>query len=98
MSVDESGHHQATARIQALNEQSSQLQANIRLSEAAWAEERRAEQAAAAQRERNFQQVIVKLQQELDSLRHGEAFSQREAASASATATAAEEEVQDIFT
>lgn len=55
------------ARVQALTEQASQLQANLRLSEAAWVEERRAEQAAGAQRERNFQSVIVKLQQELDA-------------------------------
>jgi len=80
------------ARIQALTEQTTQLQANIRLSESAWAEERRAEQAAAAQRERNFQQVIVKLQQELDALRHGEATNQQQAASASASADAAEVE------
>ena len=80
------------ARIQALTEQTTQLQANIRLSESAWAEERRAEQAAAAQRERNFQQVIVKLQHELDALRHGEATNQQQAASASASADAAEVE------
>ena len=55
------------ARLQALAEQNAQLQANFRLSEAAWAEERRAEQAAAAQRERNFQQVIMRLQQEVDA-------------------------------
>ena len=56
------------ARIQALTEQAAQLQANLRLSESAWAEERRAEQAVGAQRERNFQSVIVKLQHEVDAL------------------------------
>lgn len=56
------------ARIQQLTEQNTQLQANLRLSESAWAEERRAEQAAAAQRERNFQAVILRLQQEVDAM------------------------------
>jgi hypothetical protein len=55
-------------RIQQLTEQNAQLQANLRLSESAWAEERRAEQAAAAQRERNFQAVILRLQQEVDAM------------------------------
>ena len=56
------------ARIQQLTDQATQLQANLRLSESAWAEERRAEQAAGAQRERNFQAVILRLQQEVDSM------------------------------
>jgi hypothetical protein len=55
------------ARLQALQEQAEQLQANLRLSEAAWAEERRSDHAAATQRERNFQSVIVRLQAELDA-------------------------------
>lgn len=56
------------ARIQGLSEQLNQLQASLRLSESAWAEERRAEQAAGAQRERNFQSVIVRLQHELEAV------------------------------
>ena len=86
------------ARLQALTEQATQLQANIRLSEATWAEERRAEQAAAGQRERNFQQVIVRLQQELDALKQDEASSQQETASANANAAANEEELFSLRT
>jgi hypothetical protein len=56
------------ARIQELTEQVAQLQANIRLADSAWAEERRAEQAAGAQRERNFQAVILRLQREVDAM------------------------------
>ena len=56
------------AKIQQLTERTEQQQANLRLSESAWAEERRAEQAAGTQRERNMQAVIVKLQQEVDAI------------------------------
>ena len=56
------------ARIQTLTDQAAQVQADLRLSDAARAEERRAEQAAVLRRERNYQSVIAKLQQELEAV------------------------------
>eukprot|EP00966_Prymnesium_polylepis_P041752 969425-Prymnesium_polylepis.1 len=47
-----------SGRLQALQEQVAQLQNNVKLTEAAWVEKRRAEQAAATQRERNLQTAI----------------------------------------
>jgi len=64
------------ARIVALTEEAQNLQASLRLSESAWAEERRAEHAASAQRECNFQSVIVRLQHEVDALSAAAAESQ----------------------
>ncbi|KAL1523776.1 hypothetical protein AB1Y20_018700 [Prymnesium parvum] len=67
------------SRAQALEAQVAQLQQQLKAGEASWVEKQRAEQegtAAAAQRERNLQTAIVKMQRDLDrmekTIRHHE--------------------------
>eukprot|EP00965_Chrysotila_dentata_P248228 6208223-Pleurochrysis_carterae.AAC.1 len=54
------------ARLQAAREENAKLQEAFRLSEASAKEERRAEMAVSAQREKNLQAAVVRLQRELE--------------------------------
>ena len=56
-------------RLQELQSQVKQMASTHRLAEAAWQEERRADQAASTQREKNFQKAIVRLQRDLEAAR-----------------------------
>ena len=55
--------------LQELQSQVKQMASTHRLAEAAWQEERRADQAASTQREKNFQKAIVRLQRDLEAAR-----------------------------